>query len=78
MQSVFRLLFHTLPLLPIYFGMIYLGIACFLTVGLWYIKTFKITEQMADLEDKGLKQSQEYNELLQLRNRWAYLTYVRL
>lgn len=76
MQAILRILFHAIPLIAIAYGLKYLTVACVLTVGLWYVKTKKLSERLHDLEQKGQKESVEYQEVLKLRNRWAYLTYI--
>jgi len=76
MQQIFRLVFHGIPLVPIFFGRTYLTIACLLTIALWYVKTMKLSEQSNELERKGLNNSKEYQELKKIRHRWAYLTYI--
>ncbi|MFW7379346.1 MAG: hypothetical protein ACOH5I_11100 [Oligoflexus sp.] len=77
MQSILRILFHAIPLITLAYDLKYLTVACVLTVGLWYVKTKKISAQLLDLEQKGLQNSGEYQDLLKLRKRWAYLTYIK-
>lgn len=77
MQNFFRMLFHSVPILPFAMGLNYLGIAALLTIALWYIKTLKLTEQLSDMKEKGRTEDPEYQAVTKLKQRWAYLTFLR-
>ncbi len=54
MKYLAALIFHLLPLIPLFFGFHYLAVATALLVGLAYIKVYKLKLQEEEMAKKSL------------------------
>lgn len=75
MQSLIRILFHLLPLVPLAFGLKAVAVATLLLVVLAYIKVKKLEQQLADLKLKGVP-SREIEAIEATKNFWKNLTFL--
>lgn len=72
MWPAVRIILHLLPIIPFFYGKIYFGIASILGVGLFYIKTFKLTDIAASFPET----SGERQALLRQRDSWRRFTFL--
>ncbi|SMF55478.1 hypothetical protein [Pseudobacteriovorax antillogorgiicola] len=70
-----RILFHCIPIVPVFFELYFLTVALVLLVAIFYVKTFKIGQQIEDFPKDGSEE--ELQELKTLRNRWKSLTFLQ-
>lgn len=76
LMLLLRLLFHLCWLPPLFFQKYFLATALMLLVGLFYIKCFKIRDELGVIENKGYKDTDTYHKLKALESKWKMLTFL--
>lgn len=71
-----RIVFHLLPLAPLFFGFRWLSMATALLVCVSYIKVRKIEQQLKDLKIRGVD-PQELESISAARDFWLGLTFLK-
>ncbi len=79
MKNIIRIIWHTLPLIPIFLHLWYAAFALILLVLLAYIKTQKLAISIAALNSQpslSLAAQKEVLALQRVRARWLALTFL--
>ncbi len=74
-RNLVRVLFHTIPLVPLIEGRLYLTIAAVLLVTIPYIKVNKLDLQLKEQGDTKLSDA-EIKSIEKASERWRYLTFL--
>lgn len=75
-RNIVRVLFHALPMIPLYFERYYFGVAAILLVALAYIKTKKFELEVQRLKELSPPNQDRINESEKIMRRYRYLTFI--